>query len=367
MFEKVFERVLKLSRKFHINKHGIPAVCNYPIAICPFGDESKHFESYEDAEEYINLLNKAVKGETDLIAKHPSQKIRSYYTSIEAINEFIPNRKVAEIEDFELIIISWLAKGDVKENMKHNQISEAKFTYGDIVRVIEEELKLQYRYKDGLNLEDKYYNPVPFPLWEEGMRAQRNLYRDMSDNLAKELNFEKMSIIYLPMSARLRLEQDGFMSNAENLHEVIYHVEPAISQFGDIISYNHTTGNISKEFDIYEIAGVMEGKTLYDLCYDENIESKFNKIWNSSSIDKDEIDYKAAIDRYKDNQLFKGLEGPAIPRAFVRMSPIVAKEISEFMSTYRAIIIAIGDIIDESGVKKEIFSPKLEDEDWIID
>ena len=49
------------------------------------------------------------------------------------------------------------------------------------------------------------------------------------------------------------------------------------------------------------------------------------------------------------------------------MSPIVAKEISEFMSTYRAIIIAIGDIIDESGVKKEIFSPKLEDEDWIID
>lgn len=52
--KKAFERVLKLSRKFHINKHGITAVCNYPIAICPFGDESKHFKSYEDEDWIID-------------------------------------------------------------------------------------------------------------------------------------------------------------------------------------------------------------------------------------------------------------------------------------------------------------------------
>ena len=36
--------------KFHINKHGIPAICKAKEGNCPLGDNSAHFSSQEEAQ-----------------------------------------------------------------------------------------------------------------------------------------------------------------------------------------------------------------------------------------------------------------------------------------------------------------------------
>lgn len=355
-----------MKRRFHINKHGVPSSCNYPIGTCSYGDEKSHFKTYEEAKRHIDLINEAVKGNITPPIENEAQKIRSYYISGTAINEFPLNRRIADVVDFDLIVVSWLAIKEVKEGMKHNRIGAARFTYGDIVRILEGELKLQEEYKDGLQLEQRYYNPIPFGFWEEQMKAQRNLYKDSLESLSDELGFEKMEIINLPMSARRLLVQDGYLTNAENLNEVVYRVVPKISQFGDIISYNHNKKSMSKEFDVYEIAGVVEGKSLHDLCYDENLDDKFRKIWEASEI-KSSISFEEAKERYKKEQFFKGLHGTDIPRAFIKMSPIVAMEIANFVSTHRTIMMAIGDIMNERGLD-EMFPTGLEEDDnWTID
>lgn len=361
-----------MKKRFHINKHGIPVVCRFPKGRCFYGDESVHFESYEQAKQHIDNINKAIRGKVILPIEHSAQKIRSYYSSREAINEFQVNKKIADLPDFDLIIISWLAIEKVKEGMKENRIGNVKFTYGDIVRIVEEELKLRPEYKNGLKLEEKYYNPIPFDLWEDHMKKQRRKYRDSTDKLTKALAFESMSIISVPMSARKRLAQDGYLTNPENINEVIYKVSPKVSQFGDIIVYNHNTNETSKEFDVYEIAGAIEGKTLHDLCYEENVESKFNKIWESAEFTSNiNVDYEVALERYKKEQFFKGLEGTSIPRAFVRMSPIAAKEIANFVFTHRRIMRAIGEIMNDDDFKDmfpSVFDKDSDDDDgWTIE
>lgn len=355
---------------FHINKHGVPAICNSSIDECSYGDSSHHFETYEEAKIHIDQVGEAVKGNITFSIDSPAQKIRSYYSSGTAINEFPFNKKMADLIDFDLIIISWLAAREVKKGMENNNIGTAEFTYGDIVRVMEEELKLREEYKDGLKLGNKYYNPIPFRHWEQQMKEQRRLYRDSVEKLSDELGFDSMSIISLPMSARRRLVEDKYLRSAENMNEVIYKVTPEVSQFGDIISYNHSTGDVSREFDVHEIAGVVEGKTLHDLCYEKGIESKFEELWKTSEFNSNkDINYEEARDRYKREQFFKGLEGTDIPRAFMRMSPIVAKEIGGFVSTHRTIMMAIGDIMNRGGVNEETLPAALseEEEEWIIE
>lgn len=355
-----------MSRRFHISKHGVPAVCNSPAGMCSYGDENSHFDTYEEAKVHVDKISESVKGNIMIPIESSAQKIRSYYLSGTAINEFPLNKKVADLVDFDLVVVSWLTMKEVKEGMKNNRIGLAKFTYGDIVRVLEEELKLKEEYKDGLGLENKYYNPIPFAYWEEQMKAQKRLYEDSVDKLSEELGFESMEIISLPMDARRRLVQDGYLSSAENLNEVVYKVAPEISQFGNIIAYSHSTKEISREFDIYEIAGVVEGKSLHDLCYDKNIDTKFKEMWNSKEFDSEGVDYETVKEIYKKEQFFKGLEGTDIPRALMRMSPIVAKEIAGFVSTHRTIMMAIGKIMDDKGMG-DMFPTILEEEDsWTI-
>lgn len=40
--------------RFHINKHGVPAPCKAEHGKCPLGDNSEHFSSQEEAQNYIN-------------------------------------------------------------------------------------------------------------------------------------------------------------------------------------------------------------------------------------------------------------------------------------------------------------------------
>lgn len=344
--------------KYHINKHGVPALCTRNIESCDFGGASAHFPTYELAKEYADKIFESVRGNVVLQATESAQKIRSYYLSASAINEFYKNRKIANIADFDLIIISWLTMDSINENMKYNKVGKVNFTYGDIVRMMEEELRV----KTGktLNLK-KYINFKPLETWERQMKEQHQLYEN-TVLLSKELGFNSMEPICLPMKSRKRLEKDGFIRNAENINEVVYQVKPSISQFGDIISYNHSTNKVSKEFDIYEIAGVIEGKTLYETCYVNN-KRLFEEAWNERD-DLKSLNYDLALERYKQRLFFKGIEGLDVPKALIRMSPMIAKEVSEFVGRYRAIMGAIGEILGDENVPSAI---EEDEDDWIIE
>lgn len=43
--------------KYHINKHGVPAVCRARSGNCPLGGDEQHFNSEQEAQEYANKVN----------------------------------------------------------------------------------------------------------------------------------------------------------------------------------------------------------------------------------------------------------------------------------------------------------------------
>lgn len=43
--------------KYHINKHGAPAVCRAKNGNCPLGGEDSHFSTQEEAQEYVDKIN----------------------------------------------------------------------------------------------------------------------------------------------------------------------------------------------------------------------------------------------------------------------------------------------------------------------
>lgn len=46
-----------MSKKFHINKHGVPAVCKAK-GVCPMSGVSPHFDNIDDAEKYVEKINR---------------------------------------------------------------------------------------------------------------------------------------------------------------------------------------------------------------------------------------------------------------------------------------------------------------------
>lgn len=43
--------------RFHINKHGVPAVCKAKVGNCPLGNQSQHFSTREEAQAHIDILS----------------------------------------------------------------------------------------------------------------------------------------------------------------------------------------------------------------------------------------------------------------------------------------------------------------------
>ena len=345
-----------MEKIFHIDKYGVPAICNSPN-YCPY-DKDRHFKDYDDAKLYIN--RETINSKSNL--NHPSKLIESYFDSISALNEFPLNRKIAELDDFDLMIVSWLMKPKVEENMKINKIANVKFTYGDIVRVISEKVKRITGFP--INI-DEYYNVSHKDNWTPEMKSQYESYNERCHEIAEYLNKESAELIVLPMDARNRLTNDGYMSSPDNIHEVVYKVGPEISPFGNMVSYNYSTGKISKEFDIYELAGVIEGKTLHDLCYSENYDSQFQSLWEKHQR-KPSVNFDYAIRRFKEEQFMQGIEGTDVPKAFVQMSPIVAQELARFIRIYRAMMDEVRDILVSNNLE---FIGTYHDDDgeWMVD
>ena len=43
--------------KYHINKHGVAAVCRARSGNCPLGGDEQYFNSEQEAQEYANKVN----------------------------------------------------------------------------------------------------------------------------------------------------------------------------------------------------------------------------------------------------------------------------------------------------------------------
>lgn len=46
-----------MSQRYHINKHGVPAICRAKPGNCPLGGDNEHFDSKEDAQKHADKMN----------------------------------------------------------------------------------------------------------------------------------------------------------------------------------------------------------------------------------------------------------------------------------------------------------------------
>lgn len=352
---------------FHIDRYGLPTLCKSP-SNCIY-NERGHFNSYKKANKEAERLKKEFEDgySTD---KNVAKSLKSYYLDYFAVSEFLYNKQISSVEDFDLIIISWMERKHIKEQMMKNQIGRAKFTPGEVIKVIEQEM-IRKKGKS-LELEKTHLEPIPKDKWEPEMIRQFSHYNDKRNDLALKLGYDSLEIISLPMYARENLEKEGLLSTAANMNEVIYRVTPQYSYKGDIIAYNHSIGKETSVFDIYEIAGAIEEITLYDVTYAENPNSIFRRIWESTPPEERPSSYEQALERFISSQFFKGIQGVDVPRAFVNHSPLVAQEVRNYFINYRRIMLVMKDKLSESNLdhysKNVLFydKQKTDDEEWII-
>lgn len=374
--------------RYHINKHGVPAVCSATVKACPLG---AHFATFEEAEAYANIelskhygtlgapITVEVRKMHDddvpegfnrysiSINSKPEEFVSNYYQSPEAIAFFEQNRQVVLEEDFDLMMISWATNKEIVEDMKNNKIGDAKYTYGDIIRVLEQEVIDEYKIDGSLGIEERYlegrddigsthYNYIDEEFWEEQMAIQKIRYGHLDKKIANKLGYKEAKIFYLPMEARIRLEQDGYLSNANDLSDVVYKVCPPETEDKNLVAYNHNNGRIYKEFDAYQVAGVVEGHTLNDYTNEINTEREFEDLWNSEDFTPDESvedDYDSQYEAYRQNKFMRGISRLEVPRAFAKFSPIASKEIRGFTDTHKSIARVIGSILGEDTSEQD--------------
>lgn len=67
--------------RYHINKHGVPAICKAKPGNCPLGGDNMHFDSHEEAQEHINKQEESKYGILPGVNEHSqieeSKKIAS--------------------------------------------------------------------------------------------------------------------------------------------------------------------------------------------------------------------------------------------------------------------------------------------------
>ena len=88
--------------KYHIKKDGMPGVCRAQNGNCPYGNESEHFPTKEQAQEYADKRNESIDKRNKLAVqfiKNRSLEIErtlySIYENVEKGNDFNSNVQVA--------------------------------------------------------------------------------------------------------------------------------------------------------------------------------------------------------------------------------------------------------------------------------
>ena len=167
------------------------------------------------------------------------------------------------------------------------------------------------------------------------MVVQKIRYSHLDDKVAKRLGIDNVDMYYLPMEARERLQRDGYLCNAQDLSNVIYKSE----ETGNLITYNHKNGRVYKEFDSYEVAGVVEGHTINDYANKLNTQKDFDSNWENHKEENNltDDDYEEEFEKYRDKQFMRGISRLEVPRAFAKFSPLAAQEIKDFTNTHKSI------------------------------
>lgn len=349
-----------MRRIYHINTYGVPAVCHSPVGRCPLGGTEVHFTSYEETEEFIEKLREEKEGLVNPVNLSSEKLVKNYFESDVALNEFHANKQVSTALDFDLMMISWASLSHVQEDMKKNMIGDAQYTYGEIIRILEKEIINERDYENGLYIRERYLlGKKDFPIqysyyraeevWENQMELQKEQYDPPLPQFRQALGYSHMEVMYLPMEARKRLETDGFITDAEDLTIVLYRINPP-DGINEIIAYSHSETKLLSSFDFYEFAGVVEGKTLYDFTHSRSADVEFDELWESGRWPHDNqypYEYKIQREIYKSTKFMRGIEGPDIPRAFVRFSPIASSEIARFVRTHQTLMIAVSKMVGD--------------------
>ena len=120
--------------KFHISKHGIPAPCKAEKGNCPYGGEESHFNSLEEAQEFIDKRNEERYGllnsvdERRKMDKHDREKevadIPGYKKTQEDIYKETTNDALIECSR----TMYTLYKNLIEEGFKPNEASQTVYT-----------------------------------------------------------------------------------------------------------------------------------------------------------------------------------------------------------------------------------------------
>lgn len=70
--------------KYHINKHGVPALCKAEDGKCPLGGAMQHFRTKKDAQIFIDNQNKSVHG---LLPSSGGKTLEEYIDELKSTNE----------------------------------------------------------------------------------------------------------------------------------------------------------------------------------------------------------------------------------------------------------------------------------------
>lgn len=96
--------------KYHIKKDGMPGVCRAQNGNCPYGNESEHFPTKEQAQEYADKRNESIDKRNKLAVqfiKNRSLEIErtlySIYENVEKVNDFNSNVQV-QLDNGQILI-----------------------------------------------------------------------------------------------------------------------------------------------------------------------------------------------------------------------------------------------------------------------
>lgn len=85
--------------KFHINKHGVPAPCKAKNQRCPYGDESQHFDTREQAQEYVDKMSSEEYGMLPEIKGDLPEKWRQTFLKYDNFDELVSEQAQNIVSD----------------------------------------------------------------------------------------------------------------------------------------------------------------------------------------------------------------------------------------------------------------------------
>ena len=182
--------------KFHINKHGVPAVCKAAKGNCPLGGSDTHFDSLGEAQDYADKVNEASHGLLPSMGDTIKISPQDYETRTHIIDR--PYELIDYVSDEDVRIYRWhlfnFAKpwGHSKED--YELISSMKI---DDDKFIENMSKKGIEISDYDELDDDEKKALLFAVKKSSVRKTRAimsfLTSDKDTSYSKDKSYKQIS------------------------------------------------------------------------------------------------------------------------------------------------------------------------------